>query len=119
MAESHAIGGRVHSSSMRSPILFAVLSFLLLSMQHEGKVHALSHLGSQLTRSHDTELKAPHADGACVECALLAAGSSTVNGDLPALQSPALVTERAWLVFRSRTADVPAYYSSRAPPVLL
>ncbi len=60
---------------MRRTALLAVLSFLLLSMQHEAQVHALSHLGPQLARSQDTAFVAPHADVACVECALLANGN--------------------------------------------
>ena len=101
---------------MRRPILFAVLSFLLLFMQLEAQVHALSHLGPQLARSHLTELIAPHVDEACVECALLTAGTSGVLGDAPALAPMATATQRALLAFQSRAVDFPAYFSSRAPP---
>ena len=103
---------------MRRPILFAVLSFLLLFMQLQAQVHALSHLGPQLARSHHTELVAPHVDETCVECALLAAGTNGVQGDAPALAPTATATERALLAFRSRAVDFPAYVSSRAPPLL-
>jgi hypothetical protein len=104
---------------MHRPVILAVLSFLLLSMQQEVQVHALQHLGSQLTRSHQTELIVPHADSACVECALLAAGTSAAIGDSSSLASAVPVAERGWAAFRSHPADAPAYYSSRAPPVLL
>jgi hypothetical protein len=104
---------------MRRSIFFAVLTFLLLAMQNEGLVHPLGHLDSRMPRPDKTEVALPHAVAACAECALLASGSGTVHGDLPALQYPAPATERSWLAFRSRAADAPAYFSSRAPPVLL
>jgi hypothetical protein len=104
---------------MRRPIIYAVLTFLLLAMQHEGLVHPLGHLDSRVPRPDNAEVALPHAVAACAECALLAAGSSTINSDLTALQYPAPVTERAWLAFRSRAADAPRYYLSRAPPILL
>ena len=104
---------------MRRPVLYIVLSFLLLALQHEGLVHPFVHLGSPLARPDKTELVPPQAGGACAECALLATGSSAVLGDLPALQSSAPVVEREKFAFLSRTTDAPSYYSSRAPPVLL
>ena len=104
---------------MRRPIIFAALTFLLLAMQHEGLVHPFGHLDSRVPRPDQAEVALPHAVAACAECALLAAGSTTINGDHPSINSPAPVTQRAWLAFRSRAADVPAYFSSRAPPVLL
>jgi len=104
---------------MRRPILFAVLSFLLLAMQHEGLVHPFTHLGLKSARPDATELTLPHAGGECAEDALLAAGSSAVLGDLPALQASAPVGERVTFAFLSRAPDTPSYYSSRAPPVSL
>jgi len=104
---------------MRRPILYAVLSFLLLAMQHEGLVHPFEHLGLKSARPDATELALPHAGGACAEDALLAAGSSAVLGDLPALQSSAPVAEHVTFAYLSRTTDAPSYYSSRAPPALL
>jgi hypothetical protein len=104
---------------MRRPILFAVLSFLLLAMQNEGLVHPFAHLGSALAHSDKTELALPNAGGACAECALLATGSSAVHGELPALRSSTPVGEHVTFAFLSRTTDAPSYYSSRAPPVLL
>jgi hypothetical protein len=104
---------------MRRTILLAVLSLLLLAMQQEGQLHSLSHLDSQAARAHDTGLAVPHDSGTCAECALLAAGSSGVagNGAVFAFVSP--VGERVVSGFRSRAADTPSYFSSRAPPVLL
>jgi hypothetical protein len=104
---------------MRRSIYFAVLTFLLLAMQNEGLVHPFGHLDSRMPRPDRTEAALPHAVATCAECALLASGSSTVVGNVPALQSPPPSMQRAWLAFRSRAADAPVYFSSRAPPVLL
>jgi hypothetical protein len=104
---------------MRRPVLYVVLSFLLLAMQHEGLVHPFTHLGLKAARPDATELALPHAGGECAEDALLAAGSSVVHGDLPALHHPAPAVERVSFAFRSRATDAPSYYSSRAPPVFL
>ena len=110
---------RVHSFSMRRGILFAVLSFLLLAMQNEGFVHPLGHVDTRVVRPDRPEAALPHDVAACAECALLAAGSDAVSGDVPALQFPAPATLGALTAFRSRTVDAPVHFSSRAPPVLL
>jgi len=104
---------------MRRSLFFAVLTFLLLAMQNEGLVHPFGHLDSRMPRPDRTEAALPHAVATCAECALLASGSSAVVGDPPALQSPPPATQRSFLAFRSRAADAPVHFSSRAPPVLL
>lgn len=104
---------------MRRGILFAVLSFLLLAMQNEGMVHPLGHFDTRLARPDRTEATLPHAVAACAECALLAAGSDAVRGDVPALQFPTPETQGALTAFRSRTVAAPVHFASRAPPVLL
>jgi hypothetical protein len=119
MAERPAWFARVHFLPMRRSILPAILSFLLLFMQQEAQVHALSHLGPQLARSHETALVAPHADAACAECALLAAGTLLAFGQQadPVSAVPAADGPRG--TFPSRAAESPAWFRSRAPPVLL
>jgi len=104
---------------MRRGILFAVLSFLLLAMQNEGLVHPLGHAGTRVARPDRPEAALPHVVAACAECALLAAGSDAVGGDVPALQFPAPAIQGALTAFRSRAADAPVYFGSRAPPTLL
>jgi hypothetical protein len=104
---------------MRRPVLYIVLSFLLLAMQREGLVHPFAHLGSPLARPDKTEWAPSQAGGACAECALLAAGSSAVLGDPPTAQYSAPIVGHARFAFLSRTTEAPSYYSSRAPPVLL
>ncbi|HEY5307842.1 MAG TPA: hypothetical protein VIK97_04990 [Casimicrobiaceae bacterium] len=104
---------------MRRTLFFCLLSLLLLGMQHEGHVHALSHFGPQLVRAHDTGIAPPGADGGCSECALLAAGAHAVTGGA-ALSSVAPQTyPPATSAFRSHATPAPVYFSSRAPPILL
>jgi len=101
---------------MRRTVLLAVLSFLLLSMQHEGLVHPFEHLRA---RSQHTALALPHADDGCVECALLAAGMATTFGGHPAIAAVVPPVQFVSAAFVFRAADFPASFSSRAPPVLL
>jgi hypothetical protein len=104
---------------MRRGILFAILSFLLLAMQNEGLVHPLGHLDTRVARPDRPEAALPHTVAACAECALLAAGSDAVRGDIPALHFSASATQGALTAFRTRAADAPVHFGSRAPPVLL
>ena len=103
---------------MRRPALLAILSFLLLFMQQGVQLHAISHLGPQLARAKDAGLSAPHADEKCVECALLAGGATAVIGDLPMREATPPAAQRAWHPFQCRPADAPAWFRSRAPPLL-
>ncbi len=104
---------------MRRTVLLAVLSFLLLSMQHEGLVHPFEHLASRRGQPAHTEFAIPHADDGCVECALLAAGTTAATGSQPPAIASVPVAQLAQAAFASRVADFPASFSSRAPPVLL
>jgi hypothetical protein len=104
---------------MRRPVLYAVLSFLLLAMQSQGSVHPFGHLDTRVARPDRVEAALPHTVAACAECALLAAGSDAVQRDVPALQFAQPATQGALTAFRSRAADAPIYFASRAPPLLL
>ena len=104
---------------MRRPVLCAVLSFLLLLMQGQALVHPFAHLDPRAARPDRVEAALPHAVSACAECALLAAGSDTVQRDAPVPQFTPGVTRGALTAFRSRATDAPVYFASRAPPVLL
>jgi len=104
---------------MRRGILFTVLSLLLLAMQNEVLVHPFGHFETRVARPDRPEAALPHVVAACAECALLAAGSDTVRGDAPPLHFPAAVAQGALTAFRTRTADAPVYFASRAPPALL
>ena len=96
--------------------LTVVLCLLLLSLQQEALVHPLSHLG---TPAKETGASALHASADCVECALLASGfSAAVSGHAP-LAAGAPAAGLVFFSYRSRDADAPAWFQSRAPPVLL
>jgi hypothetical protein len=104
---------------MRRAIHFAVLSLLLLFMQLQGHVHPIAHLAGFAPHSQETVLLAPQAGADCIECALLAAGSNAVHGESVTTFAAAVSSGVAQPAFRSRAADVPSWFHSRAPPVLL
>ena len=86
-------------------------------MQAQALVHPIVHLPG--APAHDTGLAAPQVVEACVECALLAGGFAALS---PASAPAVDVAPSHPLVFvshHSRAADVPAWFHSRAPPVLL
>jgi hypothetical protein len=96
--------------------LLVVLSLLLVSLQREAHVHPITHLG---VLSKDTVASSSSAAADCLECALLAGGfNGAVSASLPAAVEAPPVS----LVFfshRSRDADAPAWFESRAPPAVL
>jgi hypothetical protein len=96
-----------------------VLSLLLFGMQLEAQRHAITHVGDALRGAHEQGVQQSVADIPCVECALLAAGSHTLPGNVAALP-PALINDaRGAVAFASYAVPAPAFYSSRAPPALL
>jgi hypothetical protein len=101
---------------MRRPVLYAVLSFLLLVMQGQALVHPFAHLGPRPDR---VEAALPHTVAVCAECALLAAGSDIVHRDAPTPQLAVGAIQGALMAFSSRATAAPVYFASRAPPVLL
>jgi hypothetical protein len=105
--------------TFRTAALTFVFSLLMLGMQLEGQRHALQHLGDRLHRPHEQGLQLPQAEIVCAECALLAGTSNAVAGDGAATLPVVAANERLHEQFSSRSVDPPAYYSSRAPPILL
>jgi hypothetical protein len=103
----------------RTVFLTFVFSLLMLGMQLEGQRHALQHLGERLHRPHEQGLQVPQSEIVCAECALLAGTSNAVAGDGAATLPVVAANERFHAPFSSRSVDPPAYYSSRAPPILL
>ena len=101
--------------------LFVALLFalLLLGMQHQVQVHALQHFNGLFHAKHDLGLQAPVADASCLECALLAAGTSGIVGDNAASVVVARAIERVRVSIETRRLVAPSYYSTRAPPSLL
>ncbi len=104
---------------MRRATQFAVLSLLLLFMQLQGHVHPITHLARLAPHAPETVLLAPQASVDCIECALLAAGSNAVHGESGATFVAAAGGSVTQPAFRSRAADLPSWFHSRAPPVLL
>ena len=100
-------------------VLVVAFALLILGVQREAQVHALQHLRGILHPSQQQSIQAPVADVACLECSLLAGGSSVIAADLPALPPAAIATQRVYRAAVSRTLSAPSYYSSRAPPSLL
>jgi len=96
-----------------------VFSLLLLGMQREAQVHALQHLGSTLHPAQEQGIQAPKADVSCLECSLLAGGTSAVANEIPALPPDTVRATRIVGAIASRSVAAPSYYSSRAPPTLL
>jgi hypothetical protein len=104
---------------MRRAIHFAVLALLLLFMQQRAYVHPIEHLAGRAAAPQEAVLSAPHADAACLECALLAAGVDTVAP--PAIAFAGAPAPGSDLQHRPihRAAHAAAWFDSRAPPVFL
>ncbi len=105
--------------SFHAVVLTFVFSLLMLGMQLEGQRHTLQHLGDRLHRPHEQGLQLPQGDIACAECALLAGTSNTVAGSSASPLPVVAANERLDAQFLSQSVAAPAYYSSRAPPLLL
>lgn len=100
---------------MRRLLVFAVLCLVLLA-QHRGHVHPIEHLAAP---SPESVLTAPHAAADCVECSLLAGGFAVLTAALPPASSDAPPDGLVFHSYHSRAGEVPAWFRSRAPPVLL
>ena len=97
-------------------VLAALLSFLLLGMQHEVLVHAFQHDAARLA-SGKKSLEQTTSEGSCLTCVLnagsphgLAASDVMMGHHAPAIL-PVLFPNH------SRDSLPPVYYASRAPPV--
>jgi hypothetical protein len=104
---------------MQRTILTVVFSLLMLGMQLEGQRHALQHLGDRLHRPHEQGMQQSQGEIVCAECALLAGTSNAVAGSSASPLPVVAANERVDPQVLSRRVAAPAYYSSRAPPVLL
>jgi hypothetical protein len=100
----------------RSSRRFLVLAFalLLLGMQQESLLHALSHFKP----AQEQQQLSPPSDAPCLECALLAAGSSALPSAAPglALSPGPYVVFLPALVAPALARFTP--HCSRAPPSL-
>ena len=105
------------STFMRRPAFIVLLCLLLLSLQHQGYVHPLTHLA--FDGSRNTAVTNPQADVPCVECALLAGGVDAAHASTALLTSAPPPSSVIFYSYRSRAGEVPAWFHSRAPPTLL
>jgi hypothetical protein len=101
---------------MHSRFVALLFAFLLLGMQHEASVHALSHFSDQLQRSHEQTAQLPTDDTTCAVCALFAGGASTLPTDGAMLDGSADGFVPPIDAERSVAQSPPAFYLSRAPP---
>ena len=105
-------------SRLRAFITVA-FALLLLFMQREAQVHALVHAGGVLHPAQEQGLQAPAVDVPCLQCSLLAGGSSAVLDNLPPSAPPVAASPHALGAIVRRSLSAPSYYFSRAPPSLL
>jgi hypothetical protein len=103
---------------MRRAILF-VLCVLLLSGQRETLVHPVAHLNDHSPAHKQAALSSPQVAAECAECALLAGGFNAVAAPVVLLAGRAPATALVFHSYHSRAGEVPAWFESRAPPVLL
>ena len=96
--------------------LVALLCTLLLSMQVEGLVHPLSHLAAP---SKETVAGAVQVETSCLECALLTGGFNATHAGNTALTPDVPPQHVIAVSYRSHAGETPAWFQSRAPPVLL
>jgi len=102
---------------VRRPGFIVVLALLLLSLQHQGYVHPLTHLAFDGPR--ETIAANAHVAVDCVECALLAGGFDAAHATPPLLASDDAPSSLVFFSYHSRAGEVPAWFQSRAPPTLL
>ena len=100
------------------PLFAFALSLLLLGMQIERPLHALSHVGETLGHSRDHSLVVPSGEP-CLECTLLATGANALAGAVDGGAIALAAQERPQPTPVSITPAFSFYYQTRAPPTLL
>ena len=96
----------------------ALFSLLLVGSQLQLVVHEVDHLRAKVQHGHDTNVEKP-SPGECLECELLASGSNAAplaakTTALPVGESTPIASYFA----SSPALPPPAFYQSRAPPLL-
>lgn len=104
---------------MHRALRFVALSLLLLSMQWQGHVHPIEHFARVAQHAQDTVLSTAQANVDCVECALLAGGFNAVHAPIVSIAQSQVVAQAVSRPSAFRGADFPAWFRSRAPPVLV
>jgi hypothetical protein len=104
---------------MRRALRFVALSMLLLSMQWQGHVHPIEHFGRVAQHAQETTLSTAQVYVDCAECALLAGGFNAAHSQAASIRPAEAIPQAASRPSAFRTADFPAWFRSRAPPVLV
>jgi hypothetical protein len=100
-------------------VLAAVLSLLLVGMQREALLHEVDHLRAKVAVGHDKVLQKA-AGGECIECALLASGTTGAPNPPAEFVLAAIDDARAAVAIAAApVVSRPAPYRSRAPPIVL
>jgi hypothetical protein len=97
----------------------ALLALLLLAMQLQEPLHALSHAGDRLHTQQEQGLQSPEPEEACPLCALFAGGSAAAVSDAAMAQPPRPAATVVTPARLARVGSTLTAYRSRAPPVLL
>jgi len=104
---------------MHSRFLALLFAFLLLGMQQEAQLHAITHIGDQLQRSQDQGMQVPAGDSACAACALFAGGTAAIPTDGAGIHEAPVGFAVLQGTTPSPAVSALTYYLSRAPPLLL
>ena len=109
----------MHVTRSRRPFFALILSLLLVGMQLGAQLHALEHDGERLARPHGAALLVPAVDDVCAVCASFAGGSHAIPTSVLTIGVPPPRIARSTSAFASIAGTPPAYYQTRAPPVVL
>jgi hypothetical protein len=99
-------------------VFSALFSLLLISAQAAEVVHEVDHLRAKIEHGHGANFEKP-SPGACLECELLASGSSAAPLPIATIAFAAAESTPVASSFEPSPAlPPPAFYQSRAPPQL-
>ncbi len=104
---------------MRRTLGFVALSLLLLAMQWQGHVHPIEHFARVAHHAQETALSTPAVNVDCVECALLAGGVNAVHAHATSMPTADVFAQALSRPPAFRATGVPAWFRSRAPPILV
>ncbi len=104
---------------MSRRFLTLFLALLLLGVQQEAQLHALTHFSDWLQASQEQGVQEPHEQRDCLACLLLPGTTSAVAMDYRLLAEASASLAPIHCEVCDRPTDTPSWYSSRAPPLSL
>lgn len=104
---------------MRLALRFVALSLLLQFMQWQGHVHPIEHFARVAHHAQETTISTAQVNVDCVECALLAGGFNGAHLHAVSIPPADAVAQAVSRPSAFRGGDFPAWFRSRAPPVLV